>query len=333
MRFAIERHLNPRLRLLPLLDETGERAWAEVRVAGAGHEHVSDALQARLAAMPLPGDAVPLIYGSELAWRLAERHLEPARLAALTALPNPASTDAPRSREALAELLHARGIRRSLAELATWGLALVPDGQGQSRLGGHLELEGEWPHNDGRALTHLASIALAELPDFEDRNLLPHDGTIVFLADFGDEHGGWDVASAAGPEVRIIHVPAGAGQPVAPPDERRGEREVPVTLNERRIRFSPVLTLPFPDDLDEDDEDALLALQEESVSPDHLLLGHPVYIQDNPPDNGQISLLQLNWDEPLNFMCGDGGQITFFGSPADIRAGRWDQLHAQLDSS
>jgi hypothetical protein len=33
-----------------------------------------------------------------------------------------------------------------------------------------------------------------------------------------------------------------------PPDEPRGQYEVPAVLNERRVRFQPVLTLP---DLDE----------------------------------------------------------------------------------
>jgi len=318
--------------LLPMLDEAGARAWAEVRATTAGHEQVTDALQARLAALTFPGDAVGLVYGTDLAWELAARHLEPARLATLLAPPDPAATNAPQSREELADLLHARGVRPSVAELAKWGLAMVPGGHEQSRLGGLPVLEGGWPLNDGRALTHLASIALAELPEFEDRDLLPQDGTLVFLADFSDEHEGWGVARAAGPEVRILHVPAGVGRPITPPDETRGEDEVPVVLNERRVRSSPVLTLPFPEDLDEDEAESLAALGE-SASPDHILLGHPVFIQDNPPGNGQISLLQLNWDEPLSFTYGDGGQITFFGSPEDIRAGHWDRLHAQVDSS
>jgi hypothetical protein len=56
--------------------------------------------------------------------------------------------------------------------------------------------------------------------------------------------------------------------------------------------------------------DARFALQERLDSLEHLLLGHPAYIQDNPHE-----------------------EITFFGAPEDIRAGHWDRLHAQVDSS
>jgi hypothetical protein len=93
---------------------------------------------------------------------LAERHLAPGRLAALGPAPEPEVTDAPQSREELAELLKACGIRRSLAELAKWGLAIVSGGEGESRLGGRLQLKDAWPISDsGRAHTHLATIVIA----------------------------------------------------------------------------------------------------------------------------------------------------------------------------
>ena len=50
-----------------------------------------------------------------------------------------------------------------------------------SRIGGRPDLpDGIWPLNDGRGLTHLATIALAELPEIDGRENLPHDGTLVF---------------------------------------------------------------------------------------------------------------------------------------------------------
>ena len=99
-----------------------------------------------------------------------------------------------------------------------------------------------------------------------------------------------EAAVAGGPLARVIHVPAGAGRVVGPPDEAR-------------------------------------------TSADHLLLGHPVFVQETPLEDGEISLFQLNWDEGLSFEFGDGVQIMFFGDPGDIRAGRWDRLQARLDGS
>ena len=236
----------------------------------------------------------------------------------------PSVIERPDSRAKLAEVLEAHGIRASLAQQAKWGLGLVPADAAESRLGGRPLIDGEWPRSsDGHAHTHLASIALSEVPDFEERDLLPSSGTLVFFAFVGD---------AGDDEAHVVHVPTAAGARIAPPDESLEERVVPAELEERRVRLEPMLTLPFPDDLEDEEETALLNL-EELNAPDHLLLGHPIYVQDNPPEDGRISLLQINWDEPLGFTFGDGGQITLHGTADDIRAGRWDRIIAQTDDS
>lgn len=107
---------------------------------------------------------------------------------------------------------------------------------------------------------------------------------------------------------------------------------VPVELSERRVRLEPVLTVPFPRELEFEEAMTLCELKNVSA-PEHMLLGHPDYVQDNPPEDGQISLLHINWDEPLGFVFGDGGQITLHGTPDDIRTGRWDRITAQTDDS
>src|SRR3954449_1645772 len=72
----------------------------------------------------------------------------------------------PMTREALAELVAAFELPDWLATGASWGLALVLSATGVSRIGGRPDLpHGEWPLNEGRALTHLATIALMELPE------------------------------------------------------------------------------------------------------------------------------------------------------------------------
>ena len=130
--------------------------------------------------------------------------------------------------------------------------------------------------------------------------------------------------------------PGAAAEVAEPPDQPRDEYDVPVELNACPIRFEPVLTLPFPDteEFSEEAWEALEALTDQIESPDHLLLGHPVFIQEDPCEPGEVSLLQLNWDEDhLGFMYGDGGQVTFYGAREDMRAGRWDRLKVTPDSS
>lgn len=73
-------------------------------------------------------------------------------------------------RRALAALLHGAGLPQTaagqVAADAAWAIVLEPGGTGATRLGGLpvLPADTPWPTADGRPLTHLATIALAELP-------------------------------------------------------------------------------------------------------------------------------------------------------------------------
>lgn len=231
-------------------------------------------------------------------------------------------------------MLAAYKLPAELVEHAAWGLALLPGGSGRSKLGGLPEITEAWPINNGRGLTHLASIVLEELPDVPVRSQLPSEGTLVFFADFSVENEGWGPADGSDPVIEIMHVPPGADAVVAiPPDEPRGEYAVPVVLNERRVRFQPVLTLPYLEEVGDELEDRYDSFAVELDTPDHLLLGEPAYIQEDPREPGELSLLQLNWDEDLGYMYGDGGQISFYGTPEDLRLGRWQHIKAMPDSS
>jgi uncharacterized protein YwqG len=131
-----------------------------------------------------------------------------------------------------------------MADDAAWGVALLPGGNGDSRLGGRPQIASPWPVNDGRGLTHLASIVLEEVPEFPGREHLPSEGTLVFFVDFSIESEGWGPAVAGESVFELIYVPAGAEVATAePPDEPRGHYDVPVLLQERRVRFAPLLTV------------------------------------------------------------------------------------------
>jgi len=195
---------------------------------------------------------------------------------------------------------------------------------------------GSWPLNNGRALTHLASIVLEELPDVPVRSQLPNTGTLVLFADFSTENEGWGPSDSTEATVAIMHVPTdGKIPPAAAPDEPRDESSVPVVLNEPRVIFEPVLTMPVLDESfdqleDSEDPSAVDTFAGDLGAPEHLLLGEPVYIQEDPREPGELSLLQLNWDADLGLTHGDGGQISFYGRPEDLRAGRWQ--HVQSDA-
>ena len=71
---------------------------------------------------------------------------------------------------------------------------------------------------------------------------------------------------------------------------------------------------------------ALLEATPELGEPGHLLLGHPVVVQGDPREPGEVSLLHLGWDEALGFEHLDGGDLTFHADADDVRAGRWERL-------
>ena len=124
-------------------------------------------------------------------------------------------------------------------------------------------------------------------------------------------------------------------EPAVPPDDSRDDDDVPVVLTERRVGLKPVLTMKpgFVDELPDELEDAYYDFGDALETPDHLLFGEPVYLQEDPREPGELSLFQMNWDEDLDFVYGDGGQISFYGTVDDISAGRWHRIKATPGSS
>jgi hypothetical protein len=346
-REAILRLWEPRHWLLPEIDAAGLRALRSLRQRQVDDDEqpaAAEALMRRLAAMRWPGGAIPMVNGfTRDVWGLAERVLGPDRMGGLFgSLPATAAVPtiehAPRSLIELAGLLGAFGLSPDLAQQAAWGLTLAGGGRGRSRLGGRAELpEGmQWPTAGGRALTHLATIALSELPAFDGRDQLPGDGDLVFFADLTEEGELWEpVVVGEDDRVRVLHLAPGTRthQP-KPPRDDRDEYDPPVVLRQRMIALRPVLTMPEkPEGLDaaqrlayDQFADALQEVTPGLLEPGHLLLGHPVVVQDDPREPGQVSLLHVGWDEALRFEFLDGGDLTFYADAGDVRAGRWERL-------
>lgn len=283
-REAVRLANEPRMPLTRELSPEGLRALRSLRTLRVLHDdrpEVGDALTRRLAAMSWPGGAIAVAFGlGGDAWKRALGGLPEAP-------PREPSGD------------------------AQWGLLLDGGGRGRSHLGGGAELpEGmPWPASEGRPLTHLATIDLSELPEFEGRELLPAEGDLVFFADLSYEGELWEPTVVGEDErVRVLHVVGPTHEPAPPPGLRR-----------RDIRFRPVLTVPESDDPD-------------LIEPGHLILGHPEFVQGDPREPGQVSLLHLGWDEALGFEYLDGADLTFYGDAEDVRAGRWERLTVEPQS-
>jgi Domain of unknown function (DUF1963) len=243
----------------------------------------------------------------------------------------------PRSREELAGLLVDVGLTADeaarIAADALWGIVLEPGGTSVSRLGGAPVLSAgtPWPHAGGRPLTHLATIALDELPAADGREQLPDDGLLSFFADTSEE-GEFVDAIEPGNEtghdlVAVIHTPVGAPtHEPTPPGEALVEQNVsPVArLQLRHLGFGHGNRLFGIDALAEGAVERLTERVNGAVH--HQLLGHPWAVQDDPRAPGQIVLFHIADDAELEFSFLDAGDIHFLGMPEDIKACRWNRL-------
>jgi hypothetical protein len=252
----------------------------------------------------------------------------------------PPPTDPPATRGELAEQLAGAGLQEAAAQAvaddAQWAIVLAGGGTGVSRVGGAPEVPvgTAWPRHGGRALVHLATIAFAELPEVEGRDLFPSDGTLAIFADIADDSEFWE--------------PVGPGDPdrsqIALVETRPGSEVVALTppadahvLPERCVRPTPRLQLQEAGfgsatsryGVDAIDEQAIDDLRWRLIGHPHRaqLLGFPPVAQDDPRDEGDIALFHIDSDEfDIGFL--DGGDLLFFLSPQDLAARRWDRVTA-----
>lgn len=246
----------------------------------------------------------------------------------------------PQDRAELRLLLKDAGLEHDEADRiaadALWGIVLEPGGRGRSRLGGSPVLaEGTaWPETDeGVPLTHLATIALDELPAVEGREHLPEDGLLSFFADLSEES---EFVEPIEPEdeeghdlVAIIHTPAGADTyDPEPPDEDEALDEQRVTPTARlQLRYLGFGLGEHRFDIDAVAEGAVERLTYRvNGRNSQQLLGFPQHVQDDPREPGQIVLFHIDGEGDIGFEFMDGGDIHFLGTPQDIRAGRWDRI-------
>jgi hypothetical protein len=247
-------------------------------------------------------------------------------------------------RPVLAALLIALGLPAAeaaiVADDARWGIVLEPSGNGATRLGGRPVLPHDvpWPTASGRALTHLATLALDELPAVEGRDALPADGHLAFFADLTEEGELYDLAEPGDDRLRVVHAPAGTTTHEPGPPARgapRGDSDSAALLTERLVRPVGRLQLRQPGEgwtaaklgisfaSDGLLERVVWAINGEV---DHQLLGFPRVLEDDRDDNDEEALLYVAYDEDLGLSILDGGDLLFYGDRDELRSGRLDRI-------
>lgn len=191
-----------------------------------------------------------------------------------------------------------------------WAVLLEGGGTGESKLGGlpRLDSDYKWPTHAGRPLTHLATIVLEEVPRVQGTEILPETGNLAFFALLDELVEPIDPETRIRSAVRIIYSGVTTIGHCVTPDPG------PVVLPERLIRFEPELQGHHCDGRDRPAE------------PNHQLLGHPTMTQGDPRHEGDVSLLHLGWDEPLQITHPGGGGMLVFGAAHRVRAMEWDRL-------
>ena len=226
-------------------------------------------------------------------------------------------------RDLLTEKLTAWGFAPSLAQTAQWGAAITPGGNGASRLGGlpALPREVPWPRRGGQRLTHIATLALGEIPAFPGREVLPYEGSLLVFAEIRDPRELWDsVVPAHSDAAQLIYVgPHEVLELATDVDDPE------VVLSDLAVTYTPVLTVPSELEFDEIEADVRwgrMCLEYGDAVSDlasgHLILGLPFGDARLPEE---LNLLYVCADGRLGELGLNFGNLALH-APPDVLARR-----------
>jgi uncharacterized protein YwqG len=237
---------------------------------------------------------------------------------------------------------------------------------GASKFGGEPDLPAgtAFPEYNDAPLTFLCQINLSELSDYESASALPKEGVLSFFFEAIDlpfiekkkDYNSWHVFYFTADE-ELVRTPF--------PDFERDDDIEYGPLPEYSIQFQEILTLPEePESFDLDEEateaywdfayrlpmslhhtlEELEQLDEEvdDELPYHYLLGYPIAVQESPieevaythsnimrtpvNEDDYILLLQLDYDEALDFIWGDVGKVYFIIKKEDLKNGHFKDV-------
>jgi hypothetical protein len=238
-------------------------------------------------------------------------------------------------RAELAQLLSQEGIREPglsrVVDDTTWGIVLDSDGVGASRLGGRplLAADCRWPTTrTGDSLTHLATLALTELPDVEGREVLPTDGYMSFFVALDHQDELWDAIQPDDERsdlYAVIHTPGETDTHEPSGPALKEQRVKPrARLQMRYVGFGYGAWRFGIDTREEQILERIVPSANGNLA--HQLLGFPRTVQDDPRRAGEVSLLHLVDDWRLEFSFLDAGSVHFYAPEADVRAARWNRV-------
>ena len=198
---------------------------------------------------------------------------------------------------------------------------------GETKLGGHPDLPPDtpWSHSDGRPLAFVAQIRLDDLPRLDD-DVLPASGLLSFFCA--------PIALDEQDAGRVLYTPTGTPlvRARAPAELEADERFAPAPLTATIELSAPSAQSELLDHLGLSHEQRRAydeALEPDTDTPIHRMLGHPDAIQDDPSAGrpGTRLLLQVDSDEAVGMMWGDVGRLYYLITPEDLADCRFDRCH------
>lgn len=196
---------------------------------------------------------------------------------------------------------------------------------GVSKFGGLPDLprEVEWPRAD-RVLGFVGQLNLAELPDTPACRELPRQGLLsLFYDNYDYDEDGWHVL--------FTPDPSGAERRPAPDELLEENRFHPAGLTFAETLSLPAIDSPWSEELALTERwKDYLALTDETW-PLHQLLGYPRPIQCDVLRSKTVRhLLTIDSDEAPGWMWGDAGNLFFTIDETDLKAGRLDRAHCEM---
>ncbi len=256
-----------------------------------------------------------------------------------------------------------RDVASITAHLPVLAVQVVADDEpSRSHFGGvpHLPVGADWPKCKGKRLTFLAQLSLSDLQAAHRIEWLPASGALLFFYDVDNQPWGFDPEDRGG--WAVLHVPELA-EPVSP--SQRSSPQSAETLPHRYIHFRRVSVYPSQE-RDAVQALALTEVESEEYErigkqvfggkPPHQVSGFPYPVQNDSMElecqlashgvycgnpEGYKSkeavvlatgaadwrlLFQVAWDDDLDAMWGDEGNIYFWVQEGAARAGRFDNV-------
>jgi len=231
---------------------------------------------------------------------------------------------------------------------------LLRAGEGNSKLGG--QVDGlpcaDWPKSNGAPLDFLCQLDLTEIRRADGPDWLPADGSLLFFYDAEEQPWGFDPSDR--PAWRVIHLPApsdAAGGPPAPPRapfpgkrlSAHASQSLPQANSDRiGVDLQGLTDSEFDSLFDASDAPYerfpahqvggyASPIQGDDMEFEAQLVSHGIYCGD--PEGYEspraqelkggseewVLLLQVDSDDDVGMMWGDGGRLYFWIREQDAR--------------